>query len=170
MNTTVSRFPLDLVLPSGPVRVTRAGSDALVFHPLTDDGHGELVRSGPDIPFAPLEITEATTDAQIAAFLVAPPPEPVLTVEQVWANWLAGSITDPVTGIVLKANRQARNDFIGQATILSISLGSGAIMGTTTVSIWDAHNVEYTMTTNECLALLVRYGFAWNQAFNELAP
>lgn len=73
MDTTPPRFPLDLTLSTGPVRVTRAGVDALVFHKLTESESGELARDGDDIPVAPLVITDDTTDDEIIAHLNNPP-------------------------------------------------------------------------------------------------
>jgi hypothetical protein len=111
------------------------------------------------------EPSETNVEADIAS-----PPAPVLTVEQIWNDWLAGYITDPVTGIELKANRQARNDFIGQATLLREALDGGALTGADPVTVWDRSNVPHELTVTNCRALLLRYGIAWQTAFNELAP
>lgn len=72
MDAQPSRFPLDLILPTGPIRVTRAGVDALVFHKLITVAN-ELVRDGSDIPFAPLANADEASDAEIIAHI-----EPVL--------------------------------------------------------------------------------------------
>lgn len=87
-----------------------------------------------------------------------------------WDLFLDGTITDSVTGISLKANRQARNDFIGQATLLREAVDAGVIEPTAMQSIWDASEVEHTLTVAEMRALLLRYGIAWQAAFNALAP
>lgn len=87
-----------------------------------------------------------------------------------WNEFLAGSITDPTLGIALKANRQARNDFIGQATLLREAVDAGVLTNASAVSIWDANEVEHILTVAEVRALLLRYGIAWQSAFNALAP
>jgi hypothetical protein len=87
-----------------------------------------------------------------------------------WLLFLDGVITDPVTGIALKANRNARNDFIGQATLIREALDAGAITAASPMPIWDAENNEHALTVAELRGLLLRYGIAWQTAFNQLAP
>lgn len=101
---------------------------------------------------------------------IANQPEPTPDPALAWNAFLSGSIIDGPTGIALKANRQARNDFIGQATLMREALDGGALTGSSNVSIWDSSNVEHVMTVTACRGLLLRYGIAWNTAFNELAP
>jgi len=104
-------------------------------------------------------------------FVPEPVPESVPDADtRAWLLFLDGVITDPVTGIALKANRNARNDFIGQATLIREALDAGSITSASLMSIWDAENNEHALTVAELRALLLRYGFAWQTAFNQLAP
>lgn len=87
-----------------------------------------------------------------------------------WEAFLSGHVEDEVTGIRLKANRQARNDFIGQATLLREAVDAGLVTNASPQSVWDEDGVEHVLTAAEVRALLLRYGIAWQSAFNLLAP
>jgi len=150
-----------------PIQITVAGLPVEIIG--TDTGSYVSI-DGRTWPVASDESIEAATvEGRIQDFVTNPPP-PVLSETQIWEEFLNGNIVDDVTGYAMKANRQARNDFIGQATLLSVAISGGQATLETSVSIWDAGNVERTMTAGACLALLTRYGFAWQTAFNELAP
>lgn len=94
------------------------------------------------------------------------PVDPVVA----WNEFLAGSITDASTGLELKASIAACNRFTAMETLLKSALEHGAITGESNVSLWDRSNVEHVLTVNACRALLLRYGIAWQSAFNALAP
>ena len=101
---------------------------------------------------------------------IANPPAPPDDTTAAWLAFLAGSITDPVTGIALKANLDARNDFIGQDALLTRALVKGWVTPDSPQSIWDAANVEHVLTVEGVRDLILRYGIAWQTAFNQLAP
>lgn len=101
--------------------------------------------------------------------LANPPAQPEDTTAE-WEQFLAGSITDPVTGIALKASFKARNDFVGQVTMIREALDAGFLTPETVDSIWDANNVEHSLAVAEIRGILLRYGFQWHQAFKQLAP
>jgi hypothetical protein len=66
-------LPLDLTIESLPIRVTRIGTDAVVYHELTiNEATNELVRLGEDLP-APgfANFTDETTEAEIQAHVAA---------------------------------------------------------------------------------------------------
>jgi len=110
----------------------------------------------------------AKEQKESGAWVPVPPPEPTPSVEQIWADKLAGFLT--VNGLDLKANRSAKNDFTGMFTLISGGIAAGAITAATPIDIWDAHNAKHTLPASEILALLLGYGFAWQAMFNEFAP
>ena len=66
-------LPLDLTIDSLPVRVTRIGTDSVVYHQLTiDEDTNELTRLGEDLPAPGYPyFTETTTPAEIQAHVAA---------------------------------------------------------------------------------------------------
>lgn len=105
----------------------------------------------------------------IEADIVNPPviePDPAIA----WNAFLDGFITDSVTGLELKANIAACNRFSAMETLLKSAIEHGAVTGESPVSLWDRSNVEHTTTVTACRSLLLRYGIAWQAAFNALAP
>jgi hypothetical protein len=103
---------------------------------------------------------------------IANPAAPVLSEAEIWANFLDGYVTveGPNGPLNLKANLQARNDFIGQDTLLKSGLELGEITSETMISLWDKDNVEHPMTVAQCRLTLFRYGYGWHLAFTQLAP
>lgn len=113
----------------------------------------------------------AWRDAELAnGWTPAPLPEPAPSDSEVWAEWLTGTITDPVSGIALKCSIAARDAFVGQVALIREALDAGVLTGADTMSVWDAANVEHILTITDLRALLLRYGIAWQTAFNQLAP
>lgn len=118
-------------------------------------------------PAASGEPSEANAAADLAAALATPPdpgPGPA------WEEFLDGYITDDVTGFELKANIAACNRFAAMETLLKSAVEHGVLTDESMVSIWDRSNVEHALTVAACRALLLRYGIAWQTAFNALAP
>lgn len=162
--------------PKAIVQSIDAKAGALIFAFANETG--VAVDSGNSLArFTPVEIEgdpvtygDPTDEVLIDAILN--PAERVLTVQEIWDNFLAGYIPVPHGEgfIELKANRQARNDFIGQATLLREAIDAGLLTNESVTSIWDRSNVEHTLTVAECRTLLVRYGILWHNSFNELAP
>jgi hypothetical protein len=97
-------------------------------------------------------------------------PLPLKTQAEIWADKLAGTITDPVTGIAINANESTRNVLTGQLTMTLAALSAGAITPATPQDIWDAAGVKHTLTTAELIGLMLRYGAAWQALFAEFAP
>jgi hypothetical protein len=113
--------------------------------------------------------SQPITAAEIETAL-ATPPAPTEDTTASWEAFLAGSITDPDTGIALKASFKARNDFVGQVTLIREALDAGLLTAASPMSIWDAANTEHALTVAQIRSLLLRYGIAWQTAFNQLAP
>lgn len=100
-----------------------------------------------------------------------PPPDPLPpTPEEVWAQKLAGTITDPVTGIAIHASEDVRNILTGQLTMTLAALSAGVISTATPQDIWDASGVKHTLTTQDLMGLILRYGAQWQAMFAEFAP
>lgn len=117
------------------------------------------------------EAADAWVAAQLAAGWVAEPlPAPTRSDAEIWADFLAGYITDPVTSIQLKANRSAKADFADMFTLMTAAIARGVITEATNQSIWDASEVEHVLPAGDILDLILRYGFAWQANFNALAP
>lgn len=98
------------------------------------------------------------------------PPAPVLSVQEIWEQKLAGVIVDPVSSIELKASVSAQNRFAGMETLMKSGLDQGQITTATEVTIWDAANQPHVKTVAEARAILFRYGIQWMNMFNEFAP
>lgn len=143
--------------------------DYVVLAPEQSDAHRVRKPDGVVIGVPCEDSTQLLTSEALSDFL-ANPPAPIPTVEQIWADFLAGTITDVPTGIALKANRSAKADFADMFTLITAAIARGLITEETEQSIWDAANNEHVLPAGDILDLIVRYGFAWQSAFNELAP
>lgn len=149
--------------------LTVNGKTYIVLDPEQPDAHRVQGPAGQVFGVPCEDSAHPLTEEALETFLAAPPPAPV-DPAAAWNAFLAGSIHDATTGIELKANRQARNDFIGQATLLREAVEAGLVTGTDPQSVWDAENVEHVLTVEGVRDLILRYGIAWQQAFNQLAP
>ena len=126
-------LPLDLTLNGSPVRVTRIGTDAVVYHLLKDED-GTLVRDGGDIPVAGYTLTDDTTAEDIAAHLANPPatPAPVPTSVPLWAfrqvlleDNLLAAIQTAVSANTLAANFLEYGNFVDRSSPLLAEIATG---------------------------------------------
>ena len=134
---------------------------------------------GSTAPYTPVLVTPATetepavyaepTTEDIAAAIANPPP-PVVDQAAIWADKLAGRIVDSDTGIPLNASIYARNILTSTLVLLREAEPAGYLTAATPQTIWDADNIERTMTVADLRALLIRYGAAWQALHAEFAP
>ena len=103
-------------------------------------------------------------------FDIANPPAIAADPALAWNAFLAGAITDPVSGLSLKASIAACNRFTAMEALLKSAIEHGVLNDNSPVPIWDASNTEHVLSVHECRALLLRYGLAWQTSFNALAP
>jgi hypothetical protein len=88
----------------------------------------------------------------------------------VWAEKLAGRITDPVTGISMEARERTR-DILGMTLLLLTNAKQqGMLTGSAPYSLWDADGAEHKMTVDEAINYLLRYGLMWSAMYVEFAP
>ena len=92
------------------------------------------------------------------------------TDSEIWQDKLAGGWVDDVTGIKLKTTEAARNLFSGQVTMIREAIDAGILNGSVPLEIWDYNEQPHTLTVTELRGLLLRYGLAWAQMFNQYAP
>ncbi len=163
---------LNALLISQRTDLTAAHVAALSIVTANDQAQlAEIARLTASVASAQQEYATAQNQvASLTAQLETLRNPPVPPEAQLWVDFLAGSITDSVTGIALKANRSAKNDFVAMFTLLNAAIAIGAATAETPQEIWDASNVKHELPVGDILALLIRYGFAWQAAFNALAP
>lgn len=153
--------PTDIVPPIVPYACT--------LGTVLDHRDGGYIIATPDGRVIGVQANGEPSPENVEADIVNP-PEPEPSIEQIWEAYLAGHYTDIETGLELKTSISACNRFSSMETLLKSALEHGTITSESPVPIWDRHNVEHSMTVTECRALLLRYGIAWQAAFNELAP
>lgn len=102
-------------------------------------------------------------------------PAPVVVVDektdaQIWQEKLDGGWLDQLTNIKLKTNKEARDLFTGQVVMLREALDACALTADAELSIWDYYEQEHVLTVAQLRGLLLRYGIAWKQMFDDFAP
>lgn len=88
----------------------------------------------------------------------------------IWEQKLAAGWTDDVTGIKLKTDIESRNSFTGEFSLTKALLEDGLVQPTDSAPFWDYNEQLHTLTLADIQGMLIRYGIAWRQMFNEFAP
>ena len=107
-------------------------------------------------------------NAALKPVVVESVPEPDAI--DVWQEKLNGGWVDNFTQIKLKTNKEARDLFTGQVVMLREALDAGVLTADTELSIWDYYEQEHVLTVAQLRGLLLRYGIAWKQMFDDFAP
>jgi hypothetical protein len=92
------------------------------------------------------------------------------TDEEIYAEHLALGYLDPVTGIKLKTVETAQTKFTSQFTLLSGALQVQAVFPNTPTQVWDFADQPHTLTVEQVLGLLLRYGFHCQTLFANYGP
>lgn len=89
---------------------------------------------------------------------------------EIWQAKLDGTITDPVSGVRLKADEHSKSRFTEGLVLLGAGFTAGYITADTPFPIWDADGVSHATTAQEAQGILIRYGLAWAAMWQEFAP
>ena len=106
----------------------------------------------------------------VSDVLVDAPTNDAADMEKVWQEKLSGFITDPVTGLKLKADVKSKDLFTSAVVILDTGMRVGAVKASDPFPVWDFYGEEHPMTAQEALAVLVRYGLMWAEMWRVYAP
>lgn len=150
--------PIEIVIDNAPVSVVGVDTGSYV----ASDGRTWEIPAGEEIGE-----NSSVIQSQVEYSIENPPVE-VLSEAQIWERKLNGFLS--IEDLHLKASLDARNAFVGQYLLLSAAKESGQIQGNNTRLIWDYYNIPHERTVDELLSILLSYGFAWNQLFEEFAP
>lgn len=113
--------------------------------------------------------SQANAATDIAYALANPAPMP-LTDVQIYEQQQALGYEDATTGLKLKMTDRARSHFTSQVTLVQVALSAGIINTSTPQHLWDFNDAEQTLSTADFLALMLRYGVAWQTMFATYAP
>lgn len=119
---------------------------------------------------AALPTIDPAWGSMVSDVLVDVPMNEAADMEKVWQEKLSGFITDPVTGIQLKADVKSKDLFTSAVVILDIGMRTNGVKASDPFAVWDFYGVEHPMTVQDALSLLVRYGLQWAEMWRIYAP